>query len=193
MASWYDDPVLLTSDEQRQVAKAKVAVSRNHRPLDHGRIVAELNFGFWTSLYGQDHEQDIVRPTIRSVFPYFPGGVPLRRSTVATPLRTIRLLRNRLSHHEHIALDPTLPSKHQEMITILSWMNPQMSLLAGTVDNFQSVYGQTWRIPADHRVSLWLDLAGHLNCNASINRLIRVTQRKHDPACRNRAFYRRKI
>jgi hypothetical protein len=54
--TWFDRPGLLQPDLLRKVAAVKSNLTRAGRPLDPGRIVAELSFGFWTQLYGRVYE-----------------------------------------------------------------------------------------------------------------------------------------
>lgn len=143
--TWYDVPGLLTGSEQAKVTEAKNTLSGKGRPLDPGRVIAELHFGFWTRLYGSHHEQNIIRPTIQAVCPLYAGSRQLRRAVVATPLRNIRLLRNRVSHHEHVVFDAQLPTYHRQMTDLIAWMNPQMADLTAITDNFLAVYGKTWK------------------------------------------------
>jgi hypothetical protein len=58
---WYDDYTLMNAEEQKMVAGAKRQLTRLGRPHAPGRVVAELTFGFWTSLYGRHHDHDIIR------------------------------------------------------------------------------------------------------------------------------------
>ena len=143
-ATWFNNPRLLSLDEQKSVDRAKKQLQQLRRPDDPGRVVAELNFGFWTQLYGKSHENDIVRPTIHSVFAHYAGTTPLKRAAVSGLLREIRLVRNRISHHEHVVFDPNLPKVHSDMVKLLQWMHPQMAELAGIQDGFLSVYGKSW-------------------------------------------------
>ncbi len=143
-ADWFNDETLLSLDEQSTIIRAKKSLERSRppRPFTPGRVVAELNFGFWTGLYGSDHEYDIVRPTLAATFPHLVGTA--RRATVASPLREARLLRNRVSHHEHICFDVSLPSKHGKIIDLIKWMSPEAYELVAIEDQFASVYGATW-------------------------------------------------
>lgn len=139
---WFNDERLLSLDEQSSVIRAKKTLERLHRPFDAGRVVAELNFGFWTGLYGKEHENDIVRPTIAMTFPHIVGRAV--RATVAGPLREARLLRNRVSHHEHICFDTALPTKYADVISLIKWMSTEASELVALEDRFARVYGSTW-------------------------------------------------
>jgi hypothetical protein len=45
---WFDDPSILRQREIQSIVKAKKNLSRQRKNIDPGRIIAELNFGFWT-------------------------------------------------------------------------------------------------------------------------------------------------
>lgn len=143
--NWYDLATLMTSDDLSKVAAAKQNLKFLRKPENPGRIVAELSFGFWTSLYGKNHEHDVVRPTIHNVFPLYSGPQKLQRSVVASRLRDARFLRNRISHLEHVAFDVKLPSIHAEACEMISWMNTEMGVLSDIGDDFLAVYGKTWK------------------------------------------------
>ena len=124
------------------IIKAKRTLDRARRPHDPGRIVAELNFGFWTGLYGREHENAIVRPTLAATFPHLAGRAV--RATVSEPLRDARLLRNRVSHHEHICFDAALPAKYFAIIRLIEWMSPQAADAVAIDDEFKKIYGSSW-------------------------------------------------
>lgn len=144
-ANWYDTPRLLQQAHINQVNDAKATLTGARKPHDPGRIVASLSFGFWTKLYGRNYDMTIGRTTVHSVFPHYSGTAHLQRSLIAPILRDIRLLRNRVAHFEHVAFDPDLPRYHQQMVSLITWMNPQMATLSDIGDNVLEVYGRTWR------------------------------------------------
>jgi hypothetical protein len=144
-ASWYDNPSVLSPETRLIVGKVKDELTRLGRPLDPGRVVAGLSFGFWTELYGQRYETRIGIKTLRAVFPHYSGTLPLRRSLISGILKDIRLLRNRVAHLEPIIFDPDLPIRHEQMANLISWMNPQMAKLSDIKDNLREVYGGTWK------------------------------------------------
>ena len=48
---WYDDPAkILTPQRRINITEARRRLSKANKPDDAGRIVAELNFGFWRYL-----------------------------------------------------------------------------------------------------------------------------------------------
>ncbi len=70
-----------------------------------GQIVAELTFGFWTTLLSQPYHQRVWAPDrtalIRAVFPHLPP-VPNNRQAVHQRYNDLRFMRNRIMHHEPI-------------------------------------------------------------------------------------------
>ena len=49
--SWWTVGVL-AQDQQHMLQKTQAALAREGKPLDAGRVVAELSFGFWSGLFG---------------------------------------------------------------------------------------------------------------------------------------------
>jgi hypothetical protein len=143
-SDWYDDSTLMNSREQKMVLGAKSQLTNLGRPHDPGRVVAELTFGFWTSLYGVHHDLDIIRPTFNSVFQHLPAGVPARRQAATARLRDTRIIRNRVSHHEPIYSMPNLIATHTHICELVAWMSPQMSALIDVDDNFRKLFGAGW-------------------------------------------------
>ena len=95
---WYADPAVpLTSPSRRKIASARINASRDGRVEVHGKVVAELSFGFWWSLLGHEYNRRLWQPCLRSAFD---GSV--RRAQLHSELNELRLLRNRIAHHEPI-------------------------------------------------------------------------------------------
>jgi hypothetical protein len=63
-----------------------------------GKVVAELSFGFWCALAGRHYHWTLWQPCLHRVFP----GVRLPRPHIHGRLENIRLLRNRIAHHERV-------------------------------------------------------------------------------------------
>jgi hypothetical protein len=97
---WYDDPAkVLDPRRHRDIAKAQARLWVNRRPATPGRIVAELNLGFWRSLLTSRYEQSLWTPALRHAFPSLR---PQRRRDIGDRVTRLHLLRNRLAHHEPI-------------------------------------------------------------------------------------------
>ncbi len=146
-SDWYDDTTLIKDHtERKMVASAKKQLTKLGRPHDPGRVVAELTFGFWTSLYGRHHDQTIIRPTIGTVFQYSPPVVPKTRQAITPHLKEARDLRNRVSHHEPIYSMPDLGGVHSRLRELVAWMSPEMDTLIDVDDNFRKLFGDGWRV-----------------------------------------------
>ena len=98
--------------------KAKEILTKEGKPLDAGRVVAELSFGFWTGLTGPKYDV-LWRNHLVKIFP----RRPVQRAHVQTRLNSIRKLRNRVAHHEPILSRP-LQRDINQIFDIISWMSP---------------------------------------------------------------------
>lgn len=65
--------------------------------MRHGKVVAELSFGFWWSLLADEYNRTLWEPCLRHAFD---GRV--RRRRLHRELDELRRLRNRIAHHEPI-------------------------------------------------------------------------------------------
>lgn len=63
----------------------------------HGKLIAELPFGFWWSLLADEYNRRLWQPALRHAFE---GKV--RRRKLHAELDELRRLRNRIAHHEPI-------------------------------------------------------------------------------------------
>jgi hypothetical protein len=122
--AWYDNPrVPLTPPARARVDDAKDVLRRANRPLDPGRIVAELSFGFWERLLTHgppgklNYEMALWRPALHRAFP----NARRRRSDVHKPFPGLRDLRNRIAHHEPIFSRP-LAQEYQTIIDVIGWI-----------------------------------------------------------------------
>jgi len=143
MADWYDS-VSLTSYGDTQVEEAKQRISRQRKPVTQGRVIAELHFGFWTSMFESHFEKPTARflpRGIRATFPHMPKSKHKRKS-IKADLDKIRKLRNRIFHHERISHWTDLPQLHQLILDFLGWLSPDLAEVVQMVDTFPSVYGQ---------------------------------------------------
>jgi len=137
---WFDHPAALQHENERQaIAKAKMALRQQGKPLEAGRIVAELNFGFWTSLLDRRYEQVLWPRLLKHTFPRMPRKIRTR-ATLAKRFNTIRRLRNRVFHHEPIWYWRDLPQQHEAILEAIEWLEPAMRSFVETIDRFPTVY-----------------------------------------------------
>lgn len=91
--------------EESLVDQARDTIVAEGKIITPARVIAGLSFGFWTTLLGAKYEdsksQSLLWPTLENVvFPHRPVGHNM--FDVRQAFYRIRLLRNRLSHHEAI-------------------------------------------------------------------------------------------
>lgn len=112
----------------------------NH-PFTMDHAIAELNFSFWRFLLAKDREPKLGK-SIRKGFPHAPRRSPqndmqdLRQLVV--PLYAPR---NRIAHHEPIWSYPRrLENRHDDALTLLGYISPELKSLAGKASRFRIVF-----------------------------------------------------
>ena len=130
---------VLSEREQRKVRGAKRELQRRGRPPVPDRVVAELTFGFWTSLLSREYEQRFLIRIIKPAFPDLPKPIRTRR-TLAGRFNEIRRFRNRIFHHEPIWKRGSLVLDHQSILEAIGWICPALRQTAMAVDRFPAVH-----------------------------------------------------
>ncbi len=133
---------LLDRHERGEVFKAVEKLASAKKPIHSGSVVAELMFGFWTSLFSKAYESEFWRPYNTVLFP---ATTPNNRNVqmIRDELTKIRQLRNRIAHHEPINKQPLeLWSRYETIVKLLEWMNPDVAywLRSSKCDRFPSVF-----------------------------------------------------
>ena len=135
---WFETPgTLAVPHQNEQVAEALADLARERKEPTPGRVVAALTFSFWTTMLGTPYENrwqtDLHRIGHRN------DGKGLRRKDLSGPLTPIRLLRNRIAHHEPI-LAWNLPKHHDAMLRITGWLSPAAAAWCRTLDRFDQIH-----------------------------------------------------
>ncbi len=138
---WYDAAAFpLTDWGQNEVAKAKGKIAEAKHDVIPGRVVAELQFGFWTSLFEAHYERrgGYLPVGIRYLFPCLPKSQHSRKGLKRT-LEEIRLLRNRVFHHERIVHWTDLDARHRAILDVIGWISPELLQMAMALDRFSAI------------------------------------------------------
>jgi len=139
---WFDDPnVIPHPREQDTVRKAKEMLARERKPHEAGRVVAELSFGFWTSLFDVRYEQILWPRLLKTVFPFMPRHIRTRK-TLSKQLHRIRHMRNRVFHHEPIWHWRDMAQQHTDLCEAIGWINPAMLEMIKVLDRFTEIHRQ---------------------------------------------------
>jgi len=137
---WFDLP-LLHNKEKEDVQQAKDKLLKEKKSIEAGRVVAELSFGFWTSLFDirYEHGQVLWPKLFKPVFPFLPKG-QRTRSFLSRELNRIRFLRNRIFHYEPIWHWRDLPDQHNSIINLLGGLSQSASTYLNIFDRFKDAY-----------------------------------------------------
>ena len=99
------------------------ATGGGKHPEVHGKVIAELSFGFWRYLCKHHHLTSLWVPAVASAFLLHPSaGDPRRiRSQVEDRMQRLHFLRNRIAHHEPIHLR-NLTRNYENLLELTGWM-----------------------------------------------------------------------
>lgn len=129
--------------QNKEVANAKSKLQRRVEIATPDKIIAELAFGFWSSLFNGAF-QSLLWKDLRLVFPRCPKP-QRKRHTVSSALNQIRDLRNRVFHHEQLLwLAPSLIDLHTKGIEVIAWLDPKLVPWLANFDRLPA----TWALAA---------------------------------------------
>lgn len=135
---WFEVDDLLQAPHQReQVADAVAELVKDGKDPTAGRVVAALTFSFWTAMVSPVYE-NLWRTTLNGIA-IRPDGKRLSRKQLSRPLTPIRVLRNRVAHHEPV-LHWSLPKHHGQILEITKWLSPAVAEWLATIDRFAATY-----------------------------------------------------
>ena len=100
---WLDSNIL-HNDTKQKIKEAKNKILHRKEILSHDKMIAELSFGFWTSLFRKSYSNMLRIKDLKSIFPNLPtkNKIIINRNLVNNHLNEIRKFRNRIFHYERI-------------------------------------------------------------------------------------------
>ena len=115
----------------------------NRTSINEGKIIAELNFGFWTTiLLSTDIKySNMWRKIFNEVFPNYKvvHSIHSDKANIGKVLDDIRQFRNRIFHYEPIFNQTNLNQIHSDIIEILGWINKDLQALTISFDEFNLI------------------------------------------------------
>lgn len=81
--------------------RRNLQVVASHEPTT-GKVIAELKFVFWQTMFTARHDGRVWAPQITTLFPSATTSAKPLRGRIYDDLDAIRQLRNRIAHHEPI-------------------------------------------------------------------------------------------
>ncbi|MFH5209525.1 hypothetical protein ACHIPZ_15175 [Antrihabitans sp. NCIMB 15449] len=122
METWFDHAPL----DARGLADIADARSRaiKRQPAEiHGKVIAELSFGFWRYLAGSRYLTSLWIPALRYSFPEGHPDIGRRRKDVERRLQRLAFVRNRAAHHEPIH-QRKLIDDVADAVALAAWVSP---------------------------------------------------------------------
>lgn len=100
--------------------------------------MAELNFGFWVTLFNKAYEATLWKQ-LRLAFSHLPKP-ERQRGTVSAVVNAVRILRNRVYHNEPICWQlRTLQEQHAQTLQLIGWIEPQLLSWLSAIDRLPAV------------------------------------------------------
>lgn len=119
------DAAPLAAQGEADVIKARERATRRGRASEvHGKVVAELSFGFWRYLLASRYLTALWIPGAHAAFPNGPADLRVRREQVERRLHNLMIVRNRAAHHEPIHRRD-LARDFRDGVTVAGWVHPQ--------------------------------------------------------------------
>ena len=142
--NWYDI-ISLDATSMKNINDAKHKIQKKGKTVTHDRIVSELTFGFWTSLLTPRYSQSSFQSKI--IKACFKSVPPAQRNIKYLQIRfdKIRILRNRVSHHERIIHWKDLDIQHNELLESIKWLDNASYELACSCDKFPKIYAKSFK------------------------------------------------
>lgn len=135
---WLIGTDILEPREVRKVHDCRELLLLRSGKATIGKIIAELSFGFWTSLLDVRYEKKLWHKIIKQTFPYLPRNV-CTRMHISKRFSKIRILRNRIFHFEPVWHWSDLMQQHDDIVEAIMWLNPDLLKLI-QINRFKEIY-----------------------------------------------------
>lgn len=150
---WFYEREFLESGQLAEFARALGKVAKKPQPRA-GRIVAELNFGFWTAIISAPYDDFWKQQGYGLFYTAFPHAIGVAYRHVCAHFVEIKNLRNRIAHYEAIWYRPNLAQEHTNIHRAIQWINPTLGQAILAVDSFQTVFNGRAQVEAELKVHL---------------------------------------
>ena len=129
---WYKE---FPTELKQQIEEIENRLLKSKKLATIDRIIAELNFGFWTILFNRKYARYFWKPLLKA-FPNLPHDCR-KRTIVSAKLNHIRTFRNRIYHYEPIIWDiREIVNKRKDIYEIMDWIEPETEKWAKSIDRF---------------------------------------------------------
>jgi hypothetical protein len=107
-------------DPARAFSPKRDLISARTKYATTGKVIPELKFAFWQSIFTSRHDRRFWNPFLATIFPNMDLSKTIqeRRNLIYNDLEQLRFLRNRIAHHEPI-FSRTLTEDYRKIIELV--------------------------------------------------------------------------
>jgi hypothetical protein len=133
---WINDDTFLQRESISFRDEAKAKLLKRRELATKSKIVAELSFGFWISIFKLPYKKHWRTKDLKNIFPNMPplNIAVVNRDIIYSDLDLIRKFRNRLFHHEKIINKPAYVNINQTINRLLSYLDADLKLFTDKVN-----------------------------------------------------------
>lgn len=133
---WLENDIL-HDDTKHKIAGAKKQILQRREIVTYDKIIAELPFGFWTSLFRKSYTNLIRIKDIKNIFPNIPSKneTLINRSILDKKLNHIRKFRDRVFHYEPIINKLEYKSIEDDIFELLIYFDKEICDFAKELTN----------------------------------------------------------
>jgi hypothetical protein len=135
---WYEKVAFL-EPEQNEIAHAKQAIANRPKPVTPGRVVAELNLGFWVRMFSGQYEKLFWVKHLHKIY-----AASMRPKFLHDRLVQIKTLRNRIAHHETL-IKRDVQKDYLETLQAIGWISPNVLAWVKSTNCFEPRFAE--RLP----------------------------------------------
>jgi hypothetical protein len=135
---WYEKVAFL-EPEQNEIGDAKRAIADRPRPVTPGRVVAELNFGFWVRMFSGQYEKLFWVKHLHKIY-----AASMQPKFLHDKLVQIKTLRNRIAHHETL-IKRDAQKDYRDTLKAIGWLSPTVRLWVESTNCFEARFAE--RLP----------------------------------------------
>lgn len=139
--NWFENHEFIKTASRFQtdrISEARTNILSEKKTITCGRIISELSFGFWTSLFDTKFEMTLWK-TLRLSFPNCPKAIR-KRKTMSSKFNSIRKLRNRIFHHEAVTWNLDVVKKYEnEILEAINWLNKDLINWMGDLNHLERI------------------------------------------------------
>ncbi len=135
---WYEKVAFL-EPEQNEIADAKRAIADRPKPVTPGRVVAELNFGFWVRMFSGQYEKLFWVKHLHKIY-----AASMQPKFLHDRLVQIKTLRNRIAHHETL-IKRDVQKDYLQTLQSIGWISPTVLAWVKSTNCFEARFAE--RLP----------------------------------------------